>query len=55
MNKIFGKNIQQNKGMMNTKFRVVVTSGGGVENEGIMKGPLGDFRGLGNILFLKKG
>lgn len=38
MNKIFGKNIQQNERMINTKFRVVVTPGGGEETKGPGRG-----------------
>lgn len=36
MHKDSGKNIQQSKGMMNAKFRIVVTSGGGWS--GVQKG-----------------
>lgn len=40
---------------MNTKFRIVVTSGGGMGYKRIRQGHLGNLRGLGNILFLRKG
>lgn len=43
MHKDSGKNIQQSKGMMNAKFRIVVTSGGGVEwgTKGLGRGTWG--------------
>lgn len=39
---------------MNRKFRIIVSSGGVMGYKGIGQGNLGNFRGLGNILFLRK-